>query len=82
MLAFGNCWHAYNVKAFLDGSEIASTGAEEYKVASFDYNDGSILTVTEFSYGIIKINAFQFGKLVISEFQILPINQFIYHSSH
>ena len=65
MLEFGNCWKTGVVKVYLDGSQIESAGPGEFKVVSFEYNDGSVLEISEFNIAIIQIDNFVLGKLMI-----------------
>ena len=61
MLEFGNCWKTGVVKVYLDGSEIEAAGPGEFKVVSFEYNDSSVLKISEFNMAIIQINNFCIG---------------------
>ena len=65
VLRFGNCWKTGVVKVYLDGSEIETAGPGEFKVVSFEYNDGSVLEISEFNIAIIQIDNFVLGKLMI-----------------
>ena len=60
-LEFGNCWNTGVVKVYLDGSEIEAAGPGEFKVVSFEYNDSSVLKISEFNMAIIQINNFCIG---------------------
>ena len=64
-LEFGNCFNTGVVKVYLDGSEIENAGPGEFKVVSFEYNDGSVLEISEFNIAIIQIDNFILGKLMI-----------------
>ena len=65
MLKFGNCWKKGVVKVYLDGSEIESAGPGEFKVVSFDYNNGLELKISELNTAIIQIDKFELGKLMV-----------------
>jgi len=68
-LEFGNCWKTGVVKVYLDESEIASAGPGEFKLVSFEYNDGSQLEISELDTAIIQIDNFVLGKLMILKTQ-------------
>ena len=52
------------VTVYLDGVEKASAARGGSNRVSFDYNDGSQLTIVETSTGIIQINSFELGKFI------------------
>ena len=57
-LDFGNCFNSGSVHASLDGTEIASVPKDTpSKTVEFDFNDGSILKVTEENLAIIQFNS-------------------------
>ena len=53
------------VTVYLDGVEKASATCGENNKVSFDYNDGSQLTIVETGRGVIQINSFELGKFII-----------------
>ena len=55
-LDFGNCWSDGFVKVYLNGIEIGSANPNEFKVASFNYTNGSELEIQELSGAIIQLN--------------------------
>ena len=56
-LDFGNCYKG-TVYAYLDGQEIASASKYTPNVkVEFDFNDESILKITEEDIGIIQLNS-------------------------
>ena len=58
VLRFGNCWKTGVVKVYLDGSEIETAGPGEFKVVSFEYNNGLELKISELNTAIIQIDKF------------------------
>ena len=57
-LDFGNCYKYGTVYAYLDGNEIASASKETPNVTvEFDFNNESILKITEVDVGIIQLNS-------------------------
>ena len=56
-LDFGNCHSGGTVKAFLDGQEIGSADAlMPHKVVEFNFNPGSMLTMSESDVAVIQFN--------------------------
>ena len=56
-LDFGNCHDTGTVKAFLDGQEIESADALiPHKVVEFNFNPGSVLTMSEYDVAVIQFN--------------------------
>ena len=56
-LDFGNCYKTGTVKAVLDGKEIGSADASiPHKVVEFDFNPGSVLTMSEYDVAVIQFN--------------------------
>ena len=53
------------VTVYLDGVEKASATCGGSNRVSFDYNDGSQLTIVETGRGVIQINSFELGKFII-----------------
>ena len=63
---FGNCHSVGTVVAYKNGVEIASIGASATDKIEFEFNDGDVIKMTEFS-GIIQFNDLEIVKCTQGE---------------
>ena len=58
-LNVGNCWRAYTVTVFLDGTQLGTIPSNtNSKIFEFPFNEGSVLKIDS-GDGIIKFNNFE-----------------------
>ena len=71
ILDFGNCNWGGTVVAYKNGVEVASVGSSATHKIEFEFVDGDVIKMTEFSNGILQFNDLEIVKCTQGKYSVI-----------